>query len=169
MHIKDITPLTHWGSYYIHVRLNQLGSTIKDWEDEGLVLNPDFQRGHVWSKSQQFRFVEYVLRGGRINELLFNNKGSFLVSTENFVCVDGLQRLTALLSFMDDQLTVFGGYKKSQIDDIEILCRDITIPIRINSLSTRKQVLQWYLELNEFGTPHTKEELDKVKNLLINC
>jgi hypothetical protein len=29
-----------------------------------------------------------------------------------------------------------------------------------------QMVLQWYLELNSGGTPHTKEELDKVKKML---
>ena len=33
--------------------------------------------------------------------------------------------------------------------------------ININDLPTRKDVLQWYLEMNSAGTPHTKEEINK--------
>ena len=38
--------------------------------------------------------------------------------------------------------------------------------IVVNDLQTREEVLQWYLELNSAGTPHSKEELDRVKALL---
>ena len=31
---------------------------------------------------------------------------------------------------------------------------------------TEEDVLTWYIEMNTGGTPHTKEEIDKVKQLL---
>jgi hypothetical protein len=36
----------------------------------------------------------------------------------------------------------------------------------VNDLKTREEVLIWYLEMNSGGTPHTKEELDRVKRML---
>ena len=41
-----------------------------------------------------------------------------------------------------------------------------TVRVVTNDLQTREEVLQWYLELNSTGTPHTKKELDRVKALL---
>ena len=38
--------------------------------------------------------------------------------------------------------------------------------LNINNLKTKKEVLSQYIEMNEGGTPHTKEEIDKVKELL---
>lgn len=38
--------------------------------------------------------------------------------------------------------------------------------IYINDLQYEKDVLQWYIEMNEGGTPHTKEEIQRVKDLL---
>jgi len=38
--------------------------------------------------------------------------------------------------------------------------------IYLNNLKTRKEVLQWYLEFNSYGTIHTEEEINKVKKLL---
>ena len=32
---------------------------------QGLQLNPDFQRGHVWTNEQQIAFLEYFLKGGK--------------------------------------------------------------------------------------------------------
>jgi len=38
--------------------------------------------------------------------------------------------------------------------------------ININDLPTRKDVLQWYLQMNTGGTVHTEEEINRVKMLL---
>ena len=40
------------------------------------------------------------------------------------------------------------------------------IKLKKNNLKTRKEVLQWYIEMNNGGTPHTKEEINRVKILL---
>ena len=126
---------------------------------------PDFQGGHVWTPQQQTEFVEYILRGGKTSELLFNTKGNYASTSEDFVCVDGLQRLTALLLFLEDQLPVF-GHTRSQIEGIELLLREIYLTFRINELLTRRAVIRWYLEINAGGTPHTREEIDRVRDLL---
>ena len=36
----------------------------------------------------------------------------------------------------------------------------------INELLTRKAVIRWYLEINAGGTPHIREEIDRVRDLL---
>jgi hypothetical protein len=36
----------------------------------------------------------------------------------------------------------------------------------VNDLKTEAEVLRWYLEINAGGTPHTEEELDKVRKML---
>ena len=38
---------------------------------------------------------------------------------------------------------------------------NLTIRVVLNDLQTREEVLQWYLELNTTGVPHSKEELDR--------
>ena len=37
--------------------------------------------------------------------------------------------------------------------------------LNINSLKSKKDVLKWYLHINDGGTPHTKEEIERVKKL----
>lgn len=46
--------------------------------------------------------------------------------------------------------------------------REITtrITIHVNDLQTEKDVLQWYVEMNEGGTPHTEEEIQRVKDMI---
>jgi hypothetical protein len=166
MKASEIERLTNRGTYQVDFRLGSLQKTIQDFQEEGLDLCPDFQRGHVWTPKQQTEFVEYILRGGKTSEILFNTKGNYANTSEDFICVDGLQRLTALLLFLDDKLPVFGGHTRSQIEGIELLLKEIYLTFRINELLTRKAVLQWYLELNAGGTPHTESEIDRVRDLL---
>ena len=166
MKASEIERLTNRGTYQVDFRLGYLQKAIQEWQEEGLDLCPDFQRGHVWTPQQQVDFVEYILRGGKTSELLFNTKGNYASTSENFVCVDGLHRLTALLLFLEDKLPVFGGHTRSQIEGIDLLLRELHLSFRINELLTRKAVIQWYLELNAGGTPHTDSEIDRVRDLL---
>ena len=36
----------------------------------------------------------------------------------------------------------------------------------MNNLATMEEVYKWYIELNSAGTPHTEEELNKVRAML---
>ena len=78
--------------------------------------------------------------------------------------MDGLQRITAIMKFQSNGLKVFGlFYDEFEGDPREVTTR---ISIRINDLQYEKDVLQWYIEMNEGGTPHTKDEIQRVKDML---
>lgn len=165
---KTIKKYTRVGSYCVHTSIQYLDETIERYiKTYGCQLNPDFQRGHVWNESQQISFVEFILRGGQIQTLLFNHPhwmGNFDHDTDDMVLVDGLQRLTAILKFLKNELPIFGGYKRDEIDGLMLGLFDIQISV--NNLKTKKEVLQWYIELNSGGTVHTPEEIEKVKQLI---
>jgi hypothetical protein len=164
---RDIKKFTDEGHYNVVISLGMLCDKIKDWIDDlKLQLNPDFQRGHVWTEKQQTAFVEFILRGGKTTALQFNHPGWMGSFKGEFVCVDGLQRITALMKFVNNELPVFGGNYLDDFEDKDVLLRGFDIPVRVNALKTRKEVLTWYLELNTGGTPHTDDEIDKVKELL---
>ena len=38
--------------------------------------------------------------------------------------------------------------------------------LNVNDLKTEKEVLQWYVDMNVGGTPHTDEEIEKVKKMI---
>jgi hypothetical protein len=65
---------------------------------------------------------------------------------------------------MNDEIPAF-GYLRSEYTDKPnfTIC---SFRISVNTLQTRTEVLQWYLMLNTGGTPHTKDEIDKVKKML---
>ena len=164
---KTVKKLTRQGSYTINVHLESLKDTIDRYiEKHKLQMNPEFQRGHVWTENQQIKFVEFILRGGKSQPICFNHNDwmTFSRKDSEMFCVDGLQRTTALLKFLDNKLPVFGGYILSEFENFSLWNFDVEI--NINNLKTREEVLQWYLDMNSGGTQHTKEELEKVKLLL---
>lgn len=67
MKFSDIKPFTKSGTYEVDIPLNYLERTLQSYiEDWGLEMNPDFQRGNVWTREQQIAYVEFFFRGGSI-------------------------------------------------------------------------------------------------------
>lgn len=129
-----------------------------------LDMNPDFQRGHVWNQKQRIAYVEYILKGGISGRTIyFNHPGWMSDFKGDFVLVDGLQRLTSVMQFLNNKFPVFGYLYKEYTDR---MAWNADFVFKINNLKTRKEVLQWYLDLNSGGVIHTKKELDKIKHLL---
>lgn len=159
--------------------LDWLGERMEKFGAEygGLELQPDFQRARVWTPEQQSRFVEALLRNNLPSSSLllqFNVPHFDCLSTfkgdlpERMQCVDGLQRITALMEFMEDRLPVFGGIKMSDLNETSFSLKRVnyTVIVAIHSFQTRAELLQYYLDINSGGTPHTQEELERVRGLL---
>ncbi|HCT86146.1 MAG TPA: hypothetical protein DF296_13225 [Candidatus Margulisbacteria bacterium] len=164
---REIPQFTKYPANGVFVSLNYLETKLTDEIKEyGLQLNPDFQRGHVWTDNQQIAFVEYILRGGQSGrDVFFNNPSWHVGEGGEYVCVDGLQRITALLRFVRNEIRAFGHFF-NEYEDPRILSMRFGIYWHVNDLQTKKEVLTWYLEMNEGGTPHTKEELERVRGML---
>lgn len=41
-----------------------------------------------------------------------------------------------------------------------------TMILVVNDLQTEKEVLQWYVDMNSGGTPHTNDEIERVKKMI---
>lgn len=132
-------------------------------------VNPDFQRGHVWSRGQQIAYVEFCLRGGESARRLYWNCPSYTGrggGGNDMVLVDGLQRLTAVTEFMSGDLPAFGTRYRDYRDEMRRLTGGTRLRMCVNNLATRAEILRWYLEMNDGGVVHTREELDRVAALL---
>jgi len=169
MKFSDIEKFTKRPSYHVNVGFDYIEDWIQNNIDElGLQMNPDFQRGHVWTKEQQIAYIEYLLRGGSSGrDFFFNRIGGmtdFKDMKADFVCVDGLQRITAILDFIHNKIPVFGHFLSEFEDKLRMI--DVMLSFNVNDLKNRKDVLIWYIEMNSGGTPHTVEEIDRVRKML---
>lgn len=166
---RDIPTFTNDASYEVTVGWKYLNLTLKSWDNpkdgEILDMNPDFQRGHVWTKEQQIRYVEYILRNGMSSRDIYWNNPTWMKGfNQPTVLVDGKQRLNAALEFLNNKIPAFGYFHDEYTDSINIV--NASFNFHVNDLKTRKEVLQWYLDLNTGGVVHTNEEIKKVKELL---
>ena len=166
---SDIPQFTRDGSYSVDVPLDYVKEAYERYVDRfGLDLDCDFQRAHAWTLAQKTAYIEFLLRGGRgSNDIRFNHPCwmRFGEDDAQMVCVDGKQRLTACLEFVDNKVPIFGGNYFKDYEDAPRFVKSC-LKFIVNDLETRQEVLEWYLQINEGGTPHTEEELEKVRNLL---
>ena len=142
---------------------------------EGWDLNPDYQRGAVWTKKQQSQFVGFLLEGGQTPLIFlqfYQKQDNAPLGTKYWELqsevIDGQQRLRAILDWMD------GKIPAELTNEREIWWKDLN-ECDINSLPTvkvaqldipRAERLRFYIRLNRGGTYHSDSEIQKVRDLL---
>jgi len=175
MRYEDIPRFISPPRYCTHQPWASLEEYLKDLDDRsvpgwlGLQLDPPFQRAHVWTEDKQVAFVEYCLRDGEYSRTLLFNHPNWQGSYQGeMVLVDGKQRLEAVRKFLRNELAIFGGNFLKDFDDQRRLLRSngAHFNVAVNNLKTKREIMIWYLQLNKGGVVHSKEELDKVEEML---
>ncbi len=162
--------------YECHHDFNYIRRALDNYAEDwgGLDLTPDFQRGHVWTKDQQRHFIENVLRGvvsssGFVVQFNCTNWDNDSYSGDlprGFQCIDGLQRITAVLAFMDGEILPFGLHVRD-LDGSSYSTKGCRFRLKfaVHTFQTKADLLQHYLDLNAGGTPHTNEEIERVRSM----
>lgn len=70
-------------------------------ENQSLNISPEFQRDVVWASAAQTRFVDSLIKQLPIPSLCF----SYDYKTEEWQVIDGLQRLSSVIKFLDKKST----------------------------------------------------------------
>lgn len=145
-------------------------------EDEpsvpALVLDPEYQRGHVWTEEQQRRFAGHVIEGGAVPPIIVRRDRTYQLPDE---VVDGKQRLTALYRWLKDEIPAeLRDGTLLWIHDLDPEAKRFITGIGGPHLSfrygywTQREVLDLYIKLNRGGTVHTDAEIDRVRQMLSN-
>jgi hypothetical protein len=142
-----------------------------------LDLNPDFQRGHIWSQEQQIKYIESLVKGfvGLAARTITFNNPSFgrdkdkHSDLDQMLCIDGLQRLNAIMGFVNKKFTIFekelGGVDLNYFNKSSFSLQTQTIKFQIMNMQTKLEVLNYYINFNSGGTPHTENEINRVKSM----
>jgi hypothetical protein len=158
--LNDIPQFTT-ASYAVDIPWDHLEHWLKEHEPD---FSPDFQREHVWDVAQKSRYIEFILRGGKSGtDVYFNQPGWNSGKRGHLVCVDGKQRIHAALDFLQNKIPAFGHKFQEYEGRLRINTR---FRVHVNDLKSHQEVLQWYLDLNTGGTPHSNEEIRRVQLLL---
>lgn len=174
-----IKPLST-AKYECDIDFRHIKSALTRYEQDfgGLELNPDFQRGHVWNPDQQKHYLENVFRGvvstsGIVVQFNCPNWDDVDYSGDlpkGFQCIDGLQRLTAVMDFLDGKVKPFGLLPSDlNVSRYSLKGCSYRFRLAVHTFSSRSELLQHYLDLNTGGTPHSKEEIERVNKLLEAC
>ncbi len=75
-----------------------------------LNITPDFQRNSVWSPPAQTRFIDSLIKQLPIPSMCF----SLDFKTQKWQVIDGLQRMTAIIRFLEDK-----NWRLSDLEDID--------------------------------------------------
>jgi hypothetical protein len=130
-----------------------------------LDLDPEFQRGYIWTEVQKIQFVEWGLRGGFSGmDIFFNCPGWMHGFHRPMVLVDGKQRIDAVLAFLGNKIPAY-GLLHSQYEG-ELSWTSPSFRFHVADLDDPKEVLEWYVALNTGGTQHTDTEIAKVKQMI---
>lgn len=78
-----------------------------------LTVNPEYQRGAVWSESQQKKLIDSVLRGYPLPLIYLHHKKKIVagMQREDLEIIDGQQRINALYKFGESALRLFDPIK----------------------------------------------------------
>lgn len=175
-HLNTLVKPLHTARWSADYRWDGLERALIGLGEEygGLELIPDFQRGHVWTPEQQAHYIENCLRGVvPVSGLLiqFNSPSWNDIAKADtdlppgLQCVDGLQRFTAITEFVKGNVKPF-GFTAEELMGTAYSPRKFYAKIAVYDFTSREQLLTQYLDLNAGGTPHSAEEITRVRGLL---
>lgn len=135
----------------------------------GVDFNPDYQRGSVWGDEDREKLLDSIFMGREIGRFVFKQLPFTRTSNDGnyYEIVDGKQRMLTLLAFYENRFP----YKGVFYNDLSALDKnwfmDASIGVaELDQNTTRAEVLEVFLALNEGGKPVAKEVLDHARELL---
>lgn len=137
-----------------------------------------YQRPLVWTLDQKQILLESIYNGLDCGKVIFrrrdfqdvvkrNTKG---LKTAFIDIVDGKQRCSTIIEFMNDGFTDLNGFYFSDLNNVaksKIREGQFCQWFEITERASDKEVLQVFLATNHLGVPQSKEHIEFVKSLLI--
>lgn len=134
-------------------------SDILEWrEKKQLELNPDFQRGKVWTTNAKSFFIDSILRGLPVPKFFLRTRVDLQSKRSFREVVDGQQRLRTIIDFSNDDLTLnkrageFRGMKYSELPD-EYQEAFLSYPLSVDQLmnASDADVLEVFARINSYN------------------
>jgi hypothetical protein len=145
-------------------RISDLSGLLHSCLHSGLVLDPDYQRGYVWSDEDKSSLIESIFESRDIGSFILYKRPPPDYRLE---VIDGKQRISAILDFYTSKFAYKGVYyHQLSFKDRIHFERFAATWTEINQVVSRKYLLQVFLHVNVTGVPQDKSHLSHVKSLL---
>jgi len=132
----------------------------------GLDLNPDYQRGNIWTQEQKVDLINSIFNNVDIGKFAIIRRPFGEDHDKYYEVLDGKQRITALIEFYEDRFRYKGvlyselsPYDRNHFDDFSVSYAE-TSPL------TDEQKYRYFLNLNKSGSPVDPKHIEKVEKLL---
>ena len=142
-------------------------SDLYGWiKDGALILAPEFQRGDIWTQTAQSYFIDTLLRGLPVPSIYIRLVSNRETKTSHREVVDGQQRLTTIVKFIDGKLALdrrskeFFGKTYDTLDD-EDQQRFLAYQMGVEQLfgADDDKVLDIFHRINAYGISLNNQEL----------
>lgn len=120
----------------------------------GRFVLPPFQRPPVWTREQQTKFIESCWMGLPIGAFVYNQTAEWNSPFDSWL-IDGQQRVTSVLSYMDDEFPVM-GYLYSELTEADHRrwSMSTAFPSLRTCIDNEEELREVYMRLAYGGTPH---------------
>lgn len=125
--------------------------------DHTIILDPEFQRGSVWTPAARIYLIDTILRLLPIPKIYMRTTIDIKSKRSIREVVDGQQRLRAIIDFANDKFVLskrtgeFAGYRYSSLSP-ELQQRFLEYPLAVDQLvnATTDDVLEVFARLNSY-------------------
>jgi hypothetical protein len=134
-------------------------SDFLEWHREGkLELNPDFQRGSVWTPVARTYLIDTILRELPVPKIYLRTKIDVLTKKSIREVVDGQQRLRAIIDFGNDDFSLgkrageFAGMRYTTLS-VELQQTFLSYALAVDQLlnASDEDVLEVFSRLNSYS------------------
>lgn len=139
---------------------------VRDWQKLGrLEIQPDFQRRAVWPEAAKIMLIDSILNKYPLPKIFV---GAYIKEgSTRRVVVDGQQRITAILEFLNGEFPLgrpySGDFKGARFNDLpeDVQSDFLSYNLDFNEFTnwTDEQIREVYNRVNKYSFSLTKQEL----------
>ncbi len=140
-----------------------LGGVISNKHFFGCNLDPEYQRGHVWDLDDKLSLIKSIFHNIDIGKFTFVRR-PYKMDDDAYEIIDGKQRLTALLEFVENRFSYEGKYWRDlhPLDRHHVRNYGVLVA-ELPEDTTELQKRKYFIKLNTSGKPQDPEHIAKVK------
>lgn len=160
--------------HFAYMQRDMVSLISKMFDEYGIDLNPEYQRGNVWTHDQKVALIDSIFKNVDIGKFAvikrpWGNNPSKPLTPKLYEMLDGKQRLTAIWEFYCGRFKYKGKYFYELHPRDRSHFKHYTISYAETNPMTDEQKYRYFLKLNTTGTPVDPEHLNKVRDLWLQA